>query len=309
MAIHETVHRCLSIIRKLQLNQKVSTTQLSEELGVSIRTIQKDINERLRAFPIETDRRGWYWMSESRLDRSSLLDDEEEVILMLALDMLDESDNISKYSRSIMQKLLDSRNVNPFFIKQREFEKIDIDSQLVNALEEAIAIRCIVEINTQGRCLELAPYKIVNFDGIWYLYAQDRRDYRIRTWLLSDIRNVKKLDKYHDVSHESVEKALDNTHTAWFEDGGNFEVTVKIYPEISEYFRLRKHLSSQEILKEFDDGSLLVSFDISTDEDVDNLIKSWLPHIEVISPEKFKNRIIDELQNYIEKITTNDSVR
>jgi predicted DNA-binding transcriptional regulator YafY len=157
--------------------------------------------------------------------------------------------------------------------------------------------------------LELAPYKIVNFDGIWYLYAQDRRDYRIRTWLLSDIRNVKKLDKYHDVSHESVEKALDNTHTAWFEDGGNFEVTVKIYPEISEYFRLRKHLSSQEILKEFDDGSLLVSFDISTDEDVDNLIKSWLPHIEVISPEKFKNRIIDELQNYIEKITTNDSVR
>jgi predicted DNA-binding transcriptional regulator YafY len=309
MSTHGTIERCLNIIRKLQINQKISSAQLADELNVGIRTIQKDINERLRAFPIETDRRGLYWLSETRLDRSTLLDDEEEVVLMLALDMLDESDNISQYSRSIMQKLLDSRSVNPFYIKQKEFEKIDIDSIIVNALENSIAMRYIVKIITEGKSVEVAPYKIVNFDGIWYLYAQDRRDYRIRTWLLSDIRDVKKIDKYHDQSHESIEKALENTHTAWFEDGGNYEVKVKVYPEIAEYFKLRKHLSSQEICEEFDDGSLLISFDISTDEDVDNLIKSWLPHIEVVSPEKFKNRIIDELQNYLKKITANDSIR
>ena len=79
----------------------------------------------------------------------------------------------------------------------------------------------------------------------------------------------------------------------------NFEVTVKVGPKIAEFFRLRKHLSSQEILEEFEDGSLLISFDVSTDEDVDNLIKSWLPDIEVVTPQRFRNRIAKELEMYL----------
>ena len=77
----------LNIVRTLQTNRKVRSQMLADTLGVTVRTIQKDINERLRAFPIETDGRGCYWMSETRLDRASLLDDEEEVVLMLALEL------------------------------------------------------------------------------------------------------------------------------------------------------------------------------------------------------------------------------
>lgn len=302
MAVYGTIERCLGIVRTLQTNQKASSQMLAEKFDVGVRTIQKDINERLRPFPIETDNRGWYWMSETRLDRASLLDDEEEIVLMLALELLEESDNISHYSRSIMQKMLNSRSVNPFFIKQRELEPIDIDSLLVNALEEAIEARRIVQIVTEGKRRRIAPYKIVNFDGLWYLYARDLRDDRIRTWLLRDLRDVRAENETHDLSHEQIEKALEHTHTAWFEDGGNFEVVVKVHPEIAEFFRLRKHLSSQEIEEEHDDGTLLVSFDVSSDEDVDNLIKSWLPHIEVVSPERFRDRITEELKAYLARL-------
>ncbi len=301
MSVHATVERCLHIVRKLQLNEKINSKMVADELGVTPRTIQKDINERLRAFPIETDGRGWYWMSETRLDRASLLNDEEEVVLMLALELLEESDNISRYSRSIMQKMLDSRHVNPFFIKQRELEAIDIDSSIVNQLEEAIENRYYARIATEGKRLRIAPYKIVNFDGIWYLYARDMRDKKIRTWLLRDIRQVQIEETTHDMTHEQIEKALDHTHTAWFEDGGNFEVVVRIHPEIADYFRLRKHLTSQEIVAEHDDGALTVSFDVSTDEDVDNLIKAWLPHIDVLEPERFKTRIVEELEAYLKR--------
>ena len=277
----------------------VRLLQLAEEFGVDVRTIQKDINTRLDSFPIETDKRGWYWMSETRLDRVSLLSNDEEIVLMLALELLEESDNISRYSRSIMQKMLDSRSVNPFYIKQEELEPINIDSVIVNALEQAIEKRRTVQIDAYAKRFRIAPYKIVNFDGFWYLYARDLRDDRIRTWHIRDLRNVLPEEETHDLSHEQIEKALEHTHTAWFEDGGNFEVTVKVGPKIAEFFRLRKHLSSQEILEEFEDGSLLISFDVSTDEDVDNLIKSWLPDIEVVTPQRFRNRIAKELEMYL----------
>lgn len=92
---------------------------------------------------------------------------------------------------------------------------------------------------------------------------------------------------------------LDHTHTAWFEEGGDFEVVVEIDPSIAHLFELKKFLNSQEILEKRADGSLIVSFDVSSDEDVDNLIKSWLPHIKVLAPERFKERIKMELEAYL----------
>lgn len=297
-----TVERCMGIVRQLQLNAQVTPEGLAELFGVTERTIQKDLNERLRAFPIGTDGRGNYWLEERRLDRASMLNEDEEIVLMLALELLEESDNISHYARSIMQKMLDTRSVNPFYIKQEELEPIDIDSHIVDALEEVIEARCYVTIATEGKRLRVAPLKIVNFDGIWYLFARDERDGRTRTWLLRDIRDVRPERDTHELTHSQIERMLERTHTAWFEDGGNFEVRVQVHPEIAEYFRLRRFLNSQEIVEEYDDGALLVSFDVSTDEDVDNLIKSWLPHIEVVSPERFRKRVLDELESYVARL-------
>jgi predicted DNA-binding transcriptional regulator YafY len=74
------------------------------------------------------------------------------------------------------------------------------------------------------------------------------------------------------------------------------------YNEIAIYFKRKDFLQSQVIEKELDNGSLIVSFEVSHDEDVDNIIKSWLPHIEVIEPKRYKNKIISELENYLKKV-------
>ena len=76
----------------------------------------------------------------------------------------------------------------------------------------------------------------------------------------------------------------------WFDDGGDFNVIVRVMPEIAHNFKLKDFLSSQEILEEYDDGSIIVKFDVTSDEDVDNLIKSWLPHIEILEPERLRKK-------------------
>ena len=57
-----------------------------------------------------------------------------------------------------------------------------------------------------------------------------------------------------------------------------------------------------DVEKENDDGSLIVTLAVSSDEDIDNLIKAWLPHIEVIKPERFKKRLILELEEYVNRV-------
>jgi predicted DNA-binding transcriptional regulator YafY len=73
----KTLTRLILILTKLSNNERPTTRELSDEFGIGIRTIQRDIYERLLYFPIEKD-------SEDRLkfidgfslDKSTLDNDE-----------------------------------------------------------------------------------------------------------------------------------------------------------------------------------------------------------------------------------------
>ncbi len=99
-----------------------------------------------------------------------------------------------------------------------------------------------------------------------------------------------------------IQTVLDTVHTAWFEDGASFEVEVKIHASIAHFFTLKKQLSSQELLQKNEDGSLHVRFRITAEEDLDNLVKAWLPHIEVLKPKSFRLRLLGELKGYIDRL-------
>lgn len=120
--------------------------------------------------------------------------------------------------------------------------------------------------------------------------------------MLSKIDRIAITERRYKISQKHIEKTLSHTHSAWFEDGEGYEVVIKVYPEIAHYFEHRSFLQSQVITDTFEDGSLLVSFEVTHDEDIDNIIKAWLPHLEVLRPERFRQKIIDELEGYLERL-------
>ena len=81
-----------------------------------------------------------------------------------------------------------------------------------------------------------------------------------------------------------------------------YDVKVKVYKEIAHFFEQKDFLQSQEIEEKFEDGSLIINFEISHDEDIDNIIKSWLPHIEILEPIRFRDKLKNELKEYLYKI-------
>lgn len=299
----KTLTRLIGILSKLSNNERYNSKELAEEYNVTVRTIQKDIYERLISFPIIKDNEGKFIFMEGFSLNKSLLSHDEMMLISLALSQFEDVSDFDKLTKTSMKKLLSPHFINPYYVKQEDIEDIDTDSSLIEELEDAIRLQNHILIQSSRGDIEVEPYKIAAYDGIWYLLAKDEMDQKIKTFMLKRIKRIKTLPNKHKVSQKYIEQVLDKTHSAWFEEGASYKVKVKVYPKISHYFKQRDFLQSQEIEEEYDDGSLIVSFEVSHDEDIDNIIKSWIPDIEVIEPKRYMEKIKVELENYLKKIS------
>ena len=293
--------RNIMMIHQLARDGSMSVQELAQEYSVDKRTIYRDL-KRLHFFPIELEN-GQVSIAEGFSIGNSNLHDNELLIAELALSAIDDiDDNTNKQIQTIRSKMMSPMFFTPYDIKAQSYQELNMDSELLNKIEDAIKKCNIAKITSHEQTLVVEPYKIVAFDGFWYLLAKDTTDNKIKTYMISQIKEFRASTQVYKTDFKNIDEVLDNVHTAWFEDGSSFEVKIRVKSEIAHYFKLKKHLSSQEILKENSDGSLLVKFEVSCDEDVDNLIKGWLPHIEVIQPERFRKKIILELEEYVKEL-------
>ena len=299
----KALYRLTNILSKLSNNERLNSKEFAKEFNVSERTIQKDIYQRLIDFPIQKDENGKFKFIGNYTLNKSLLDHKEIMLVSLAISQFEEITDLDKIKNSVFKKISSPGFFNPYYIKHEDLEDIKTDSSFINRIEDAIEYRNIINIKLEHKDLKIEPYKIANFDGLWYLFAKDLDDGKTKTFMLKNILKVKITDKKYKTSYESINKVLENVHSAWFDDGEAHTVVVKVKKEIAHYFKNKDYLQSQEIIKEEDDGSIEVSFEITHYEDIDNIIKSWIPHIEIISPIEYKENIKKELTKYVQNLS------
>ena len=76
------------------------------------------------------------------------------------------------------------------------------------------------------------PYKIVNFEGFWYLIA--KRKGNLRRYYLQNIFDVEILeDKFR--KSKNIEKLISNAINIWFDETDSFEVELLIESSIKKY--------------------------------------------------------------------------
>lgn len=291
--------RLSKILTMLSNNERPTMLDLKEEFGVSLRTIQTDIYNRLSSYPIEKDSLKRLKFSDGFSINKSILESNEMILVSLALSSFKDSGEFDKTSESVIQKLIYPNLFNPYYIKKTSYESLDTQSRVVKLLKVAIEDKNIITVSLNKVIIDVEPYKIASFDGFWYLFAKDIKAEKIKTFILSKIEDVVIKDTHHKTNLSNLQQVLDSTHSAWFDDGETFEVIIEVYSEISQYFLKRNFLQSQEIVDTKDDGTLIIKFEITHYEDIDNLVKSWLPHIKVISPKSFSDKIKKELEGYL----------
>ena len=295
----KTLTRLIIILTKLTNNELPTIKELAEEFNVGIRTIQRDVYQRLIYFPIEKDSLNRLKFIEGfSLDRSSLADDEMLLIYLAMSQVKSMSNNFEKKINNIFSKLLNPSFTSPYFVKANDHEKINFNSKMIKKIELAILNTNIIDIIQVNRITTAKPYKIINIDGLWYLFAKDISEGKIKSFLISEIQSVINSNNTFKLTTD-VDEVLSNVHSAFFDDGNSFEVKVHIDANVAYYFKLKKLLPTQKIIEELDTGSLIVTFEISHYEDIDNIIKAWLPDIKVLEPKEYKVKLENELKAYL----------
>ena len=293
----KALFRLTQIIAKLFNGAKLSYKELSDEFGVSTKTIQRDFNKLAVLFPIFQEKR--LWQLEKDFEFEENLSIEDDITLKL---LLQTSKSFDKSFQDRAAKLLLRINDN---IKSPIYTKIaleDISHKLsaVNLIEKAINSSQKVTFtylkDDNHFTITVDPYKIVNFDSFWYLVA--KREGKLRRYYLQNISDTK-LEESTFRKSKNIEDLINNAINIWFDENGNIDVELLIDKSIIKYFQ-RKPISPTQKLKGFDkDGNMIITLQITHKNEIIPIIKYWLPNIKVLKPKDINQEIGQEIEKFL----------
>jgi predicted DNA-binding transcriptional regulator YafY len=288
--------RLTTILRRLNEGEALGVQELALEFNVSTRTIQRDFNERLIAFPIFQENKKWKMQEGFKLEKSTSI---EETIILEIIEKMSENIGGQFFSKTkkLLQKIKND-DFNPFYTKLN-LEDISDKLEEVQILETAIksknTIMCKYKID-ETTTIKINPLKLVNYEGFWYLVAVDTKNDILKKYYLKNITFVKITNDTFKVTEE-LDDLLENSVSIWFqEDIEPFDVTLYIDSKIAKYFQRKPISKTQSIEKISNDGCLEIKVTITHEMEILPIVKYWLPNIKIIQPQ-WVNDILDEQIN------------
>lgn len=276
------------------LNQglRIDLHQLAEHFGVSVRTIQRDINERFEF--LEWEEKGPRFYKIKR-DKFGLLnaEDIERFSRFASISNL-----FPKVDRTFYQeKLTESVQVKGF--QYEDIRHLDKEFKL---LQKAIETHQYIDFSyaksgqIQSKFYKIAPYVLVNKNGIWYLIGIDNG--KQKTFCFSQIKMMKVLAETFEPNLQLL-KEIKNSDSI---SAGNqiSEVLIKVSGEVAPYFLRRNLLPNQELVHKSENNELILSCKNIHEFEIVPLVQYWIPHLTIISPSELQGRMVEKLQVYLD---------
>lgn len=293
---HETlVYRLAQILIKLNQGEKLNPAQLADEFKVNLRTIQRDLRLRFAYLNLQKTN-GLYHLDPTELGKLSTRDIERFAALAGVRGLF------PSLSDEFLRDIFDARLQSTLLIKGHSYEDLAGKSSVFRELERAIISRrrvCFDYAKPEGEkhYPDLAPYKLINHHGIWYLAAQDGD--KVKSFSFAKISRLRTLDLEFDWD-ERIEKTLIENDGIAF-SGGKQQIVIKVDREVAGYFKRRRLIANQELIKELDDGGLILSARVSHADQVLSIVRYWIPHLHIISPEPLQAELERGLADYLKR--------
>ena len=294
-SIHERLaDRLANILTKLNMGYQLSIKELASEFGVSTRTISRDFDRLNTYLPLlqdnETKR---YYLEVNYLGKIAPKDIRNFAQLSgighlyPSLDM------------SFLRELLDSRSHQIYNVKGYSFEDASQFKELFKVIGKAIQEHSQIGFVYKGEPRLVQPYRLIHHHGSWYLAAV-RKD-QLRTYRISHIQLMHATHEYPQfIPDQDIVKVVEDDDSIWFGQDKQ-EIILSIDSPVAFYFKQRSILPEQQIVKELNDGGLLVSSKINHDMQLLPLIRFWIPHVAIISPAHLQNELEVGLKEYLER--------
>lgn len=277
--------RLAQILNKFNSGQRLSIEELVEEFGVTKRTIQRDINERMSYLPIKKED-GLYSLQEYYLGKLNFGDIQNFAALSGIRELF------PSLQEDFLKNILDSTVSQAYMIKGHNYEDLSDNTETFTHIELAIVTHFLIEFDYKEKHRVVKPYKMINSKGIWYLAAVE--DETLKTFSLKKICKLVPTSTEFEVDESINQTIKDDDNNIWFSPN-KIEVVLKVEKDVAGYFTRRDILPNQTIVKELADGGLLVSTKVAFDEEILKLVRYWIPNVEIVSPAYLQDKLEDGL--------------
>ena len=296
------IDRLIQNIFLLLRHENITAKQLAQDLGVSTRTIYRDINTlSIAGIPITSQKGyggGLSLLEGFALDKSYFTQEEQSNIIQ-ALQIL-KSSNYPDADRTL-------NKVAGLFSHTLQSDWLEIDFSYwgspekerrnMTALERAVINKYVIKFTYYNSELTITeqtvePLKLLFKSHSWYLIALSLRLEEIRTYQLSRIRNLQITDQLFDrtlPADFSLTPAYQEEYNIpLFKLHFSEKIAYKVYDEFQE-----------EYIKKLEDGTLEVSFRYQLSDWTFLYLLSFGEYVEIIEPVEARMLLKEKAQKIL----------
>lgn len=284
----------------------VNLAAMAQKLGVSKRTLQRDIRDIQDAdIPIYDVKPGLYKFEDGfSLEKMKISDKEAALLVFMSEVAGTLGKDFAKSFNNLRRRFTQVGDDNPFYIKiQKGYDYTPTDATRI--IEDAVKNKEIINITytsnaKSGAYNDIRPLKIAWFEGFWYLLAHTN-DGKLLKFRLEKISHAKELGKFFKHTAD-IERILKESTNIWFESQRNIDVKITVAKESAHYFKNKTYFPLQKIEKENKDGSLLISCKAAKYVEVTPTIMHWIPDLKVESPKELADIVKQQVEEYLKTI-------
>lgn len=287
MSGHEVmVERITIIISELYQHGFVSRQKLKDEFRISERTLYRDLNR--LGDRIVHDGNGIYRLAPAYAKKQSF---EELRNLARTLGV----EELIPMSKSMLQTDMTSLSIRSL---PGDPEAQRVLENNFSLFDKAIRENSICQFHYKDKIRTVAPYKLINIKGVWYLGAVEEKN--VKGYQLSNIRWLT-LTSVHFNPESHITRYFAEEDDVWFSLHKQI-VHIKVAANVSYYFQRRNVLSAQKLIRQEPNGDLIVQTEMAHENQLFPLLRYWLPNLIIIHPITLQQRFQQTLRQQMSEM-------
>ena len=303
----------MAIHARLKAGRYPNCRKIAEELEVSSKTIQRDIDfMRYRlALPIEYDalRFGFYYTEAVTSFPTIDVSEGDIAALFVAQKALTQYQGtpFERPLRSAFRKITDGlkdrmsfswsdlENVISFHSAGSSVADLELFENVSNAVLQSVELHFEYRKlgSNQYEPRRVNPFHIASLENQWYVFGEDLDREQLRTFALPRMRNTRVTSiRFERPADFSISDVLSGSFGV-FAGGKKQRIRLEFDAFAARLVSERTWHESQRI-KAARDGSITVQLELGSLEEIQRWILSWGSHVRVLEPKELAERVRDE---------------
>ena len=281
--------RISHILALLHQGDAIDKHELALRFSVDLRTIERDLSERLCGIAERNADGLWQLVHAARSTIPAKYLHGYAQLVGTAHVFPDTS------LRYLLAQLETSETRRAMRVQPTPHEEMRQSSLDFARLQEAIEQRYECRFTYKSKDRHAQPYRLIYKSGVWYLAAEEAG--RLKNFSVALLDGLQIDESRRFTPKQAHQRYIDGKDDVWFTEAST-EVLLRVAPAIAHYFTRRALLPQQQQRLDTD-GSLLVTAQINHINQLLPVVRYWLPNVRIISPTDWRQDLEAQLRDYL----------